>query len=364
MFKLIQEPEDNPKDLLKSYRTQNILMQKMRLLHTAFDGIKLTNWHDNNRELPNILRGSICEFGGRLFETTEDITLIDNTNNSSMDLRYIKLKLIQVDENAINDYLVVEVVGSNSNNDIFPEYDYDNRGFYVSENGILKEKYLRISMKYSKALGGYVDKKYWNINDIMRAGVVLKRHTVNLSAGTHTFNVPDIGNSITIHMTSGGGGGTYGILDTIGVDGSSGGKSEISINGRVITTCTGGKTGSFNRFDAIPGEGGIASGHGKLINGVSGMSKNGGNLEPHNTTLAKGGNGGNGSNNGISSAGGGSGSAAIVEITREMMAGSSRVQIIVGSGGRGGTNSNNHGAVANGDRGQDGSAVIEYFSRG
>ena len=363
MFKLIKEPEDNPSNILESYRQQNVLMQKIRLLHTAFDGIKLNNWQENNRELPNILIGSICEFEGRLFEATDNIMLEDNVNNSALDLRYIRLNIIRDVEDSNNDYLVAEVVGSSSSNDIFPNYDYDNRGFYTKEHNIIKSKYLRVSMKYNQSLGGYIEKKYWNINDTMRKGLTYKKKTVLLGVGRHTFDVPDSINSITIHLCSGGGGGGYGTLDTTGTDGTNGSDSSIYIASDNIVTCGGGEKGVPMRQGYVVPKGGIAKGKGRLFHGSSPLNGYGGKL--NNESLATGGNGGNGSINGIAKgSGGGSGSAAIVEITREMMAGSSRVQIIVGSGGRGGTNSNNHGAVANGDRGQDGSAVIEYFSRG
>ncbi|MDA0040769.1 hypothetical protein OFR42_14660 [Brachyspira hyodysenteriae] len=45
-------------------------------------------------------------------------------------------------------------------------------------------------MKYDANLGGYVDKKYWNINDFQRKGLTLKRKTVNFGVGTHEFNFP------------------------------------------------------------------------------------------------------------------------------------------------------------------------------
>lgn len=282
MFRVIKEPEENPIDLSNSYRQQNIIMQKMRMLHTAFDGIKLNHWSDDDRELPDILAGSICEFEGRLFETNQTIKLLDSITENEKDLRFIKLVIHRDEEYSNNDYLTAEIVGgySSSANDGFPNYDYENRGFYTKENGKIKEKYLRVCMKYSQELGGYVEKKYWNINDYQRKGQILKRKEVTFKAGTHEFSFPDNVNSITVHICSGGG------------------------------------------------------------------------------------NGGNGSDNGLTSAGGGSGSAAIVTITREMLGASKKVKIIVGSGGNGGTNENNHGAAANGEKGQDGSALIEYMVRG
>ncbi|WP_416487899.1 hypothetical protein [Brachyspira hyodysenteriae] len=376
MFTLIKEPEENPSNLLDSYRQQNIIMQKIRMLHTAFDGIKLNHWSDTDRELPDILAGSICEFEGRLFETSENIQLYDNTTDSNKDLRYIKLVIHRDNENSSNDYLRAEIAGGYSEmlGNRFPDYDYDNRGFYVKdENNIIKEKYLRLSMKYDANLGGYVDKKYWNINDFQRKGLTLKRKTVNFGVGTHEFNFPSDVNSITVHICSGGGGGYYGILDTAGTAPTVGGDSKILINDKAITTCTGGgilyKTGS-GALDIAGGKGGVASGQGKLINGNNGTitrwnnkNHNTGAVFSNNTTLASGGNGGNGSIEGYGSAGGGSGSAAIVDVTRGMLGSSSKIKIIVGTGGNGGTNSNSNGVVTNGEKGQDGSAVIEYMQK-
>ena len=254
----------------------------------------------------------------------------------------------------------------------FPSYDYENRGFYVkNDNNIIIEKYLRLSMKYDASLGGYVEKKYWNINDFQRKGLTLKRKTVNFGVGTHEFNFPDDVNSITVHICSGGAGGYYGLLDTGGTEPTAGGNSQILINNQAITTCQGGqiavKTGTIS-FNG--GNGGIAIGQGKLINGNNGSTStynninyNTGAVFTNNTTLASGGNGGNGSINGYASGGGGSGSAAIVDVTRSMLGSAGKIKIIVGAGGNGGTNSNNHGVTANGEKGQDGSAVIEYMQK-
>ena len=377
MFNVIKEPSENPSNLLDSYRQQNIIMQKMRMLHTAFDGIKLNHWSDTDRELPDILAGSICEFEGRLFETNENIKLNDNISSGGVikqDLRFIKLVIVRDSNNKDNDYLRAEIAGGYSETvgNGFPTYDYENRGFYnLDSQGRCSEKYLRISMKYDSNLGGYVEKKYWNINDIGRKGKTLKRKTLSFGAGTHEFTFPADVNSITVHICSGGAGGYYGLLEDKGTEPQAGGNSQILVNDAVVTTCQGGqiavKTGimSFNG-----GNGGIASGQGKLINGNNGASTSRNNINyntgavfTNNITLASGGNGGNGSINGYASAGGGSGSAAIVDVTRGMLGASSKIKIIVGTGGNGGTNSNNSGVAANGERGQDGSAVIEYMQK-
>ena len=366
-FNLIREPaplagsrQENPADLLKSYRQQNIMMQKIRVLHTAFDGIKLTNWSDSNRELPNILVGSVCEFGGRLFETTDNIILTDKDGSAGN--RYIRLEIVRKNptSDSDNDYLIAEVVSSG-----IPEYDYYNRGFYTKENDLIKYKYLRVSMKYNKTLGGYVEKKYWNISDLMRAGITFKKHSVSFGVGEHEFEVPDSANTITVHLVSGGGGGsTSGIYERLISYSTNGGKSEISINGKVITTCSGGERGFFNGFTPSGGGGGKASGQGRLIDGMNGQISDKGNNAGilNNITLASGGNGGNGAKNAsFYSVGGGSGSAAIVEITRAMLDGSKKITIVVGAKGQRQIVSNLNQIAFDG---QDGSAVVEYFTRG
>ncbi|SUW04298.1 hypothetical protein [Brachyspira pilosicoli] len=361
MFSLIKEPEERPSSLLDSYRQQNILMQKIQLLHTAFDGIKLNHWNDSDRELPDILAGSICEFEGRLFETNQTIKLLDES--SAEGLRYIKLVIIRDADNSNNDYLEVQVVYNN-----FPSYDYNNRGFYnLDSQGRCLEKYLRVSMKYSQPLGGYVEKKYWNINDFDRKGTVLKRKTVNFGVGTHEFTFPSDVNLVTVHITSGGGGAGMGILDT-GSNGyhnaTDGTSSQILVNGGAITTCGGGGGGKMTGLSSISASRGIASGQGKLYQGSDGnKGKPGKGGILSSPCLAGGGNGGNGIEHSIGnkeSIGGGSGSSAIVDINRSMLQGTSKIQLIIGTGGASGYRDNDGTRMQNGE---NGSAVIEYMQK-
>ena len=374
MFRVIKEPAENPSNLLDSYRQQNIIMQKMRMLPTAFDGIKLNHWSDTDRELPDILAGSICEFEGRLFETNQTIKLTDNISSGGVikqDLRFIKLVIVRDSNNKDNDYLRAEIAGGYSETvgNGFPTYDYENRGFYnLDSNGRCSEKYLRISMKYDSNLGGYVEKKYWNINDIERKGQTLKRKTVNFGVGTHEFNVPGDVNSITVHITSGGGGGCV-----FASEGAAGSNSQILINDKVITTCGAGggaKSGNIDdNLGEIGGSAGKATGSGKLIQGVQGEALNranknktpkGGKL--NNTTLATGGNGGDGgmvTGAFTGTAGGGSGSAAIVDITRGMLGTSNKIKLVIGAGGAAGVSA----GFKDSKKGEDGSAVIEYMQK-
>ena len=377
MFRVIKEPEENPNNLLDSYRKQNIIMQKTRMLHTAFDGIKLNHWSDDDRELPDILAGSICEFEGRLFEANENIKLIDNITVLKEDLRYIKLVIHRDNKDSNNDYLKAETAGGDSKalSGGFPNYDYENRGFYVKdENNIIKEKYLRLSMKYDVNLGGYVEKKYWNINDFQRKGLSLKRKTVSFGAGTHEFDFPSDVNSITLHICSGGGGGSAALMNTTGLhlqerhDSEDGGASQIIINGdQVITSCAGGGKGSINGLSAVYGKGGIPSGEGRLFNGNNAVKNNStghglGAVFINNGSQASGGNGGNGQQQYLLSAGGGSGSAAITAINRGMLGASSKIKIIVGGGGIGAME-NWSGHINRGEQGGNGSAFIEYMQK-
>ena len=379
-FNLIREPAENPIDLLNSYRQQNIMMQKIRVLHTAFDGIKLTNWSDSNRKLPNILIGSVCEFEGRLFEAEDNIILTDSDDSDGE--RFIRLAIVRENQviDSDSDYLIAELVSSK-----MPEYDYYNRGFYSKVDGFIKYKYLRVSMKYNKTLGGYVEKKYWNINDLMRAGITFKKHSVSFGVGTHTFNVPDSANSITVHLVSGGGGGAsshFGPQNTTykTTYGGNGQASQIILNDIVIVNCGGGK-GGIGRNVGSPGAGGVVTYkkdefHVDYVNGTPGLSDvggrqiygetgtNGGVLR-YNSSVMRGGYGGSaehhflegrpGGGNANGGAGGGAGSCAIISINRNVFENSKTIKIIVGAGGRA------SGFAVNG---QDGSAVVEYFSRG
>ena len=358
MFSLIKEPEERPSSLLDSYRQQNILMQKIQLLHTAFDGIKLNHWNDSDRELPDILAGSICEFEGRLFETNQTIKLLDES--SAEGLRYIKLVIVRDDN---DDYIEAKVASGD-----FPSYDYVHRGFYkLDSQGRCLEKYLRLSMKYSQPLGGYVEKKYWNINDFDRKGTVLKRKTVNFGAGTHEFTFPSDVNLVTVHITSGGGGAGMGILET-GSNGyhhaTDGTNSQILVNGGVITTCGGGGGGKITGLVEVSVSGGRASGQGKLYQGSDGnRGKPGQGGILISPCLAGGGNGGNGIKHNIGnkdSIGGGSGSSAIVDINRGMLQGTSKIKLVIGTGGASGYMDNDGTRMQNGE---NGSAVIEYMQK-
>ncbi|MDA0002708.1 hypothetical protein OFR99_11605 [Brachyspira hyodysenteriae] len=109
---------------------------------------------------------------------------------------------------------------------------------------------------------------------------------------------------------------------------------------------------------------GKASGQGKLYqgsDGYKGTPGRGGIL--NSQCLASGGNGGDGIAHNIGdkgSIGGGSGSAATVDINRDMLGASSKIKIIVGAGGVSGYMDGNPTRMNNGE---NGSAVIEYMQK-
>ena len=89
MFELIYEPSCIPLTIEEGYKKQNILLNKTRFLYTAFEGIKLNHFLDI--EPPVLMKGSICLFCNSIYESKEDIELIDN--NLGEGNRYIRLKL-------------------------------------------------------------------------------------------------------------------------------------------------------------------------------------------------------------------------------------------------------------------------------
>ncbi|MDA0105473.1 hypothetical protein OFS01_08715 [Brachyspira hyodysenteriae] len=225
-------------------------------------------------------------------------------------------------------------------------------------------------MFYSHALIYYIRYellKYWNINDFQRKGLTLKRKTVTFEAGEHEFDFPSDVNSITVHITSGGGGAGMTIIET-GDNGyhnaANGGNSQVLINDTAITTCGGGGCGKMTGLNQGSGLAGKASGQGKLYqgsDGYKGTPGRGGIL--NSQCLASGGNGGDGIAHNIGdkgSIGGGSGSAATVDINRDMLGASSKIKIIVGAGGVSGYMDGNPTRMNNGE---NGSAVIEYMQK-
>ena len=251
-------------------------------------------------------------------------------------------------------------------------------------------------MKYDANLGGYVDKKYWNINDFQRKGLTLKRKTVTFEAGEHEFDFPDDVHSITVHLVSAGGGGAGLVLQGWGQaiekqHGTAGGDSKVVIADKDIVICKGGGGGTVDTTDgsAAASEMRQTGGAGGAVtfdnvmqnlveyrNGSVGLTEkkyytqtghNGGALI-HNT-LCFGGYGGRGNyisnndpNNVFSNkggAGGGAGSCAVITLNRSVLNGAKKVKIIVGSGGVSGDRTKDVEET----KGQDGSALIEYMQK-
>ncbi|WP_244980310.1 hypothetical protein [Brachyspira hyodysenteriae] len=197
-----------------------------------------------------------------------------------------------------------------------------------------------------------------------------KKKIIYEQSGEYEFEFPNNPyiNSVYIRIISGGAGGTAGVGRDALIKPTNGELSKIVIGKTDITVCSGGnialKSGLVTFTDGICGS---ASGSGIFLIGQNGSSRiwntdkkdmSGGKVI-NNLIGLNVGKGGDGSARGLSSAGGGSGSGAVVEITREMIRqyGSNTIKIIVGAGGKGGTNSQNF----NGENGYDGAAIIEYY---
>ncbi len=354
---LIPKPNNEPQSI-DDYKRQNDLMYKIALLSLGFDGIKLGNWGSDNRNLPYILAGSVIEFDGELYETQNDIELIDECSDDITDRFIVFYKE--------DDSLKVKIANSN-----FPSYVSSKRGFYHIDatNGL--EKYLRVSFSFE--VGLYHSKKYWDKDDINRSddnsstgGLTLHSQTFT-TVGTHTFDFPLNATSVTFHIMGPGGRAGSSIVIHIGAFSSSmpapshsGNKSEIQIEGEVITTCNGGYNGGYTvgawyespqyistYAVGVGGPGGIASGKGTLYDGNAGSNGNTTSLTggiPPSNTLATGGKGGDATSSMLSS--GGSGSCAIVPILRDALGNSNTITIEVGEGV--GT-------------GQNGSVYVEWY---
>lgn len=144
MFELIYEPSSIPLTLEEAYKKQNILLKKTIFLHTAFEGIKLNHFLDIKP--PTLMKGSICLFCNSIYESKEDIKLVDNSREEGN--RYIRLKLSNNGKN-----LIAELV---TNLDCF--YNEELGGFYKEINGELY-KYIAYYMHYdgNRYNGYYLD---------------------------------------------------------------------------------------------------------------------------------------------------------------------------------------------------------------
>lgn len=146
MFKIVEYPSSVPlQDLEVSYKRQNEIIEHIKYLHTAFDGIILGNIETDNAEAPFIMAGSICLFCETIFYIKHDIEVADETDEAGM--RFISLTY------------------NNSNKTLLANIEHINQGsfkpergkVYFYDKGIIK-KYLDFSM-YFKG-GAYYSKKY------------------------------------------------------------------------------------------------------------------------------------------------------------------------------------------------------------
>ena len=139
---------------------------------------------------------------------------------------------------------------------------------------------------------------------------------------------------------------------------------KLRVDRYVCEICGGGGGGKLTGLAAVSASGGRASGEGKLYHGSDGSKgKQGKGGILSSPCLAGGGNGGNGIEHNIGnkdSIGGGSGSAATVDINRGRLQGTSKIKIVVGTGGASGYMDNDGTRMQNGE---NGSAVIEYMQK-
>lgn len=134
MFELIEEPLSIPLTLESAYDRQNKILDAIRFIYTAFDGIKLDISNKNNP--PVILKGSICMFCYSLFEAKENIILTDNFKESSE--KYIILKLSDNGKNLIPEMTQSLICNYNEELGGFYYIDKTDKG---ENNGIFK--YIR-----------------------------------------------------------------------------------------------------------------------------------------------------------------------------------------------------------------------------
>ena len=196
-----------------------------------------------------------------------------------------------------------------------------------------------------------------------------KKKIIYNKPGDYEFEFPSnpYVNSVTVTIFSAGAGGFYGIGQQTGVAPTEGENSQIMIGDDVITNCSGGKISERNGVNFYQAKCGAASGKGIFFKGSNGgvgsyktdnIDAKGGKII-NNLISENLGKGGDGSLNGVYSAGGGSGSGAVVEITREMMKGNKVIKIKVGAKGKKGTFPTN--PDFDGEDGYDGYASVEYY---
>ena len=143
MFKIIEYPSSVPLENLDvSYKRQNEIIEHLKYLHTAFDGIILSNIETDNIDIPYIVAGSICLFCETLFHTSEDIILIDENNAEG-------IRTISLTFNIEEKTLVAKI-----ENAFGGGYKEERGNVYYFDEGIIK-MYLDFSMFYK-------DKKYYS----------------------------------------------------------------------------------------------------------------------------------------------------------------------------------------------------------
>ena len=146
MFKIIEYPSSVPLENLDvSYKRQNEIIKHLKYLHTAFDGIILSNIETGNTLVPYIVAGSICLFCETLFYTSEDIILIDENNSEG-------IRTISLTFNIEEKTLVAKI-----ENAFDGAYKEERGNVYYFDEGIIK-MYLDFSMFYKD--GKYYSKRF------------------------------------------------------------------------------------------------------------------------------------------------------------------------------------------------------------
>lgn len=263
------------------------------------------------------------------------------------------------------------IIGELGNDEYLPK---ENEAFWFNKDG-LRGTYFLNKIYAGKKLR-IVNGRY--ITTSITSGVLNyifsligtsqgKKKIIYDKAGDYEFEFPSNPyiNSVIVTIFSAGAGGFWGVGQQAGIDPTNGGDSQIIIGDEIITNCSGGKIAQRNGFTFYEAQCGIATGKGIFFIGSNGKVGN------YKTADAKGGKiinnlisdnlgkGGDGSLNGVFSVGGGSGSGAIVEITREMMKGNKVIKIKVGAKGKKGSYPTN--ANFDGKDGCDGYASVEYY---
>ncbi len=146
MFKVVEYPSSVPTaNLENSYIKQNEILNHAKYLYTAFGGIILANIETGNTSRPYILAGSVCLFCETLFYTSEDIELVESSNETGM-------SFIALSYNVNTKTLECKIESYKQGS-----FDAKRGEIYFYSEGLVK-KYLNFSMYHKD--GAYYSKSY------------------------------------------------------------------------------------------------------------------------------------------------------------------------------------------------------------